>query len=55
VSEAEESAQSLVDVWAGEVRRLVPEVKELRQEYDRYSRALDHDWTLNEHDLYPRW
>jgi hypothetical protein len=55
VSEAEETAQSLVDVWAGEVRRLVPEVKELRQEYDRYSRALDHDWTLAEEDLYRRW
>jgi hypothetical protein len=46
VSAAEETAQSLVDVWADEVRRLVPEVRELRQRYDGYSRALDYDWTL---------
>jgi hypothetical protein len=55
VSAAEETAQSFVDVWAGEVRRLVPEVRDLRQRYDEYRRALDHDWTLAEHDLYRRW
>ncbi len=34
------------------MRRLVPEVRELRQRYDGYSRALDYDWTLAEHDQY---
>lgn len=55
---AGENAQAFVDVWADEVRRLVSDVRELRQKYDRDSRAMDRNdqWTpLIEQDMYANW
>jgi hypothetical protein len=66
VSAAEATAQSLIDVWASEVRRLVPEVRALRQQYDldlqrveedvrRLNEGKGGDWSLGEHYTYATW
>jgi len=58
VSAAEETAEALVDVWVEEVRRLVPEVRAVREKYDRDSRAMDRNdsWPqLTEHDMFTNW
>lgn len=58
MSDAEETAQALVDVWADEVRRLVPEVRAVREKYGRDSRAMDRGDTwppLTEHDMFANW
>lgn len=43
-----------VDTWVEEVRRLVPQVKALRQSYEDDRRAVEYgeDWSPTEHDLY---
>lgn len=58
MSAAEGAAQSLIDVWASEVRRLVPEVRALRQQYDLDLELLEKDEdppSLDEHFLYATW
>ncbi|CCH85803.1 protein of unknown function [Modestobacter italicus] len=66
MSAAEATAQSLIDVWAGEVRRLVPEVRALHQQYDldlqrvkddvrRLNEGQGGDWSLGEHYTYATW
>jgi hypothetical protein len=66
VSAAEATAQSLIDVWASEVRRLVPEVRALRQQYDLHLQRVEEDvrrlnegkggdWSLGEHYTYATW
>lgn len=55
---AEETAEALVDVWVEEVRRLVPEVRAVREKYDRDSRAMDRNdsWPpLTEQDMFANW
>lgn len=54
---SERACETFVDVWADEVRRLVPQVKELREAHDRDSRAMDYgeDWSPDEHDMYASW
>ncbi|WP_369133603.1 hypothetical protein [Modestobacter sp. I12A-02662] len=54
---AEMTAVTLVDAWAGEVRRLVPEVHELREWYVQGQMRFDEgdEETLTEHQLYVGW
>jgi hypothetical protein len=53
-NEAQETAAALVDIWAQEVRRLVPKVRDLRQEHERDVRAAEwlEEWSPRELDLY---
>jgi hypothetical protein len=58
MSAAEDTAEALVDVWVEEVRRLVPEVRAVREKYDRDSRAMDRNdsWPpLTEQDMFANW
>src|SRR3954454_2167540 len=58
MSAAEDTAEALVDVWVEEVRRLVPEVRAVREKYDRDSRAMDRNDSsppLTEHDMFADW
>src|SRR3954454_2813121 len=58
MSAAEDTAEALVDVWVDDVRRLVPEVRAVREKYDRDSRAMDRDdsWPpITEHDMFTSW
>lgn len=55
---AEETAETLVDVWVEEVRRLVPAVRAVREKCDRDSRAMERmdSWPqLSELDMFANW
>ena len=58
MSAAEETAESLVDVWVEEVRRLVPEVRAVRRSTTGDSRAMDRNdsWPpLTGHNMFANW
>ncbi|MEJ7743733.1 MAG: hypothetical protein WKF73_15075 [Nocardioidaceae bacterium] len=54
---SERGAEVFVDIWADEVRRLVPEVTTLQERHARDLRAADHgeEWSPTDHDLYERF
>jgi hypothetical protein len=51
------AVETFIDVWAGEVRRRVPEVQQLRDRYERMDRAVAHADApmLSEEDVYEAW